>query len=95
MIKGEVKPGIYGYDLDELRFIREASGLDECREGDILLTCSLPRAGTILEANAPICKVQFRQRIMDENNKDISLFAKCVVREIYKRLVLEPKSEEK
>ena len=90
-VTGEIEPGIYHFDGGKLSFLRHAASLADCEsERDILITCGLPRKGTVVEPNAPICKVQSLNNIIDPSNlKHLTAEGREIVADVYRKLELK------
>ncbi|MFC1549190.1 hypothetical protein ACFL5E_04440 [Candidatus Omnitrophota bacterium] len=90
-----MRPGVYRLEDQGLRFVKEGASLSVCRgKEDFLVTCAVPEAGTIIEPNAAICKVQSLGNILDpENKRELTENAKKVVKNIYGRLRLREASK--
>ena len=57
---------------------------------DILITCGVPKPYTVVEQNAPICKIQLLKSALDPYDKrSFSSEARTVVSHVYEKLALE------
>ena len=88
-------PGAYRPEGRNLTFIREGSSLDVCRNNkDVLVTCGVPKAYTVIEPNAPICKIQTRGSALDPAGKrKLSPETKKIVAGIYSKFGLKDASK--
>jgi len=68
---GNLVPGVYRNNGDEIEFVRNGAVLMDCEEDeDILITCGVPPKYTKIEPNAPICKIQTRKNILSSENEE-------------------------
>ncbi|MDP8298776.1 MAG: ATP-grasp domain-containing protein [Candidatus Tantalella remota] len=90
-VTGELEPGIYRSDGGELSFVRHAASLADCEsERDILITCGVPGKGTVVEPNAPVCKVQLLKNIIDPSNLQyLTAEGREIVKDVYRKLNLK------
>jgi predicted ATP-grasp superfamily ATP-dependent carboligase len=95
VITGDIIPGLYHLEDNNLRFVKESASLSDCRDqNDILITCGVPKSNTIIESNAPICKIQMLKSVLDPvNKKEFTLEARKIVSAAYDKFKLE--TEEK
>jgi len=80
-----VVSGAYRLVKDTLLLIKKGASFDALSDSrDILITCGVPRINTVIEPNAPICKVQLLRSALDAGNKrQLSAEMKRIVPEIY------------
>ncbi|RKY41244.1 MAG: hypothetical protein DRP85_06825 [Candidatus Makaraimicrobium thalassicum] len=90
IVTGELLPGAYRPGNQGLTFARKGASLKACRDSnDILVTCGVPKPYTVVEPNAPICKIQMRKSALDPATKTkLSAGAKRTVAGVYKKLGL-------
>ena len=92
--KGELKPGAYKLKGNTLKFRKETASLAECAKDDILVTCAVPAPDTVIEPNAPICKIQSLSGALDESSRtELSGRMKKAVKSVYDMLALKPEKE--
>ncbi|MFH1305107.1 MAG: ATP-grasp domain-containing protein [Candidatus Omnitrophota bacterium] len=90
VVTGALDAGVYRMEGGKLIFIKEGATLDRCAGDDILVTCGVPKPYTVIEPNAPICKIQMRGNALNTANKrKLSGEAKKIVGCIYRKLALE------
>lgn len=93
VVTGSVEPGIYHFEADQLTFVRSAVSLSACTVAeDILITCAVPRVGTVVRQGAPLLKVQSCQPMVDVNTGNLLAWPKVSAHVIYNRLGLVPSS---
>ena len=85
-LKGMCSPGIYKYEESSLKHKRPAAVLTgEERPGEILVTCGVPEKGKTVENNAPLCKVQCLDSVVDSWDKTrLNKAAQTFISNIYK-----------
>lgn len=92
VVTGDFKPGIYRVDNEkELTFTRGSALLGACRNrNEILITCGVPRRYTVVEPNAPICKIQMPGGAVDIGSKrTFTPGAKKLISKVYAKFGLK------
>lgn len=95
VVTGDLLPGVYEFKEKELKFIKEAATLDECRDsGDILVTCGVPEQTKVIGPEAPLCKIQrLAKMVVSENNRELTDEMKEIVGQVYEKLALKTAGE--
>ncbi len=84
-------PGIYALRKKNLAFVRRGYRLSEVQENDeVLITCSPPARGTIVEPRGAFCKMEGVSSIYEEGEKQISTRARKMINILIRRLALSP-----
>jgi len=88
-------PGAYRLEGNTLLLVQKGASLDVLSgAGDVLITCGVPRRNTIIEPNAPICKVQFLKNALDPSSRrKLSAEMKNIVPEIYNMFGLDNRAK--
>lgn len=96
IVTGDLYPGVYRREGGRLRFVREGVSLVDCIKPDeVLITCAVPKPFTVVEPNAPICKIQMLKGVLDPVNKrELSAEVKKIVSSVYDKLGLKDASRE-
>jgi predicted ATP-grasp superfamily ATP-dependent carboligase len=91
IVGGSLKPGIYELNKDKMIFKKNAASITECSSiDDLLITCAVPKTSTIIEPNAPICKMQFLGSALEKKRKkELSPEIKKAISCVYKKLELK------
>ncbi len=95
VVTGDLPPGVYRLEGGGLRKVRDGATLGCCLgPDDILITCGVPKPFTLVEPNAPICKIQMRSGILDPAGKrQVVNKAKKIISCVYDRLGLKSEEE--
>ena len=95
IVMGRLEPGVYRLEDHNLNFMRRSASLASCRnQDDIMVTCGIPAPDTIVEPNAPICKVQMLKSGLDPANRSrLSKETKEIVMNVYKKLRLRERNK--
>ncbi len=90
VLVGEIKPGVYAVNEGNLEFVREGVSINSCRsKEEYLVTCGVPYVKTVVKPNAPICKVQTLNNLVDRRGKrELTDESKKVIRMVYDMLDL-------
>lgn len=89
-VKGNVKPGIYNLSMKSLKNYRKETSLLDCVNMDeFLLTCAVPRTGTIVKPAAPILKIIVPQRVYDIDRGGVLPWASDICTAVYDALELD------
>jgi len=85
-----LRPGIYHMKRQGLVFKRPSASLRDCRSGeDILITSGIPRQYTVVEPNAPICKVQMLANAVGVSDKRrLTSRTRRIIKDVYEKLGL-------
>jgi len=91
MINQNFLPGVYTKNNESFSRIRDGfSLLDVKYDEEFIVTCAVPRKGTIVKPGAPLLKILTLQRVVDVNSNvllpEISRFCKHV----YNQLITKP-----
>ena len=97
VVKGELEPGAYRLNGNDIDLVTEGATLADVKDkGNCLITCAVPPKGTVVEANAPLCKVQmFKAVVSEKNNKELTEEAKKIVKAVYRKLHLQKEEAKK
>ncbi|MFH1878597.1 MAG: ATP-grasp domain-containing protein [Candidatus Omnitrophota bacterium] len=83
-VTGGIKPGVYKLNKHGLSFLREGVLPGDCRDtGEILVTCGVPERNMVIAPDAPVCKVQTRESVLDGTRKGLSVDAEKKIRGVY------------
>jgi hypothetical protein len=95
VVTGGITPGIFNMKGGKLILSMQEASLAECRkEGDILVTCAVPKPFTVIEPGAPICKVQMRKAVLNRDNlRRLSPETAKIVRSVYEKIGLRDACE--
>ena len=84
-------PGIYTIKKGNPEFIRQGYRLSEVQDQDeVLVTCSPPAKGTIVEPRGAFCKLEGVSSIYEGGEKQISPYAREMIDIFTRRLALSP-----
>lgn len=88
-IGGELLPGVYTLEGDNLKFIRRGLSILDCRNTDeFVITCSVPEKDKLVEKDAPLLKLQSLSSFLNSDLKNLNRRTKRIVKKIYDRLDL-------
>lgn len=69
-VKGSVSPGIYKYR--DLKFDRFGTTVRDCNDdSEVLVTCSVPECGLVIDADAPLLKLHAPFSFFDTSTKSL------------------------
>jgi len=90
-VKGSLKPGVYSFENNELKYIREGYDFLSLKNPtEFLITDGVPKAGTKVKGWGRICRVLFNNKILaDPINNQLTNQAKMITRKIYQELNLK------
>lgn len=90
VITGDIRPGVYAFNGDDLGFVRSGASLGSCdSDKEYLVTCAVPYGGTVVKPNAPICKVQALNSLVDRRGMNkLTDEAGKAIKLVYKMLDL-------
>ncbi len=96
-VTGTLEPGVYRSKRESLEKVAEGATLaDVSSMSDILITCAVPKQFTIVEANAPICKIQTLGPVLQQGcRRVLSGKIKTAISCVYAGLGLKEMEEEK
>jgi len=90
-VQGNVKPGVYSFENNELKYIREGYdflALDNPSE--FVITDGMPKTGAKVKGWGRICRILFNDKILaDPINNQLTDKTKMVVKKIYQELNLK------
>jgi hypothetical protein len=91
MVTGDLRPGVYARKSGGIVFLGGAADIGACKKAnEYLITCGVPEKDMVIEANAPLCKIQARGPLIDRRGKrKLTTEAVFMVRDAYARLGLE------
>lgn len=90
-IGSSLEPGIYAIQNGKPEFIRRGYRLSDVQDQDeVLVTCSPPAKGTIVEPRGAFCKLEGVSSIYEGGEKQISPYAREMIDSFTRRLALSP-----
>ncbi len=91
IVTGNLTPGVYRQEDGDMKPVRESASLIDCGgPGDILVTCAVPKPFTVIDPDAPVCKIQMRNNAMDPaDRRKLTREARKVVSWAYDKLSLK------
>ncbi|MBU0571896.1 MAG: ATP-grasp domain-containing protein [Candidatus Omnitrophica bacterium] len=90
-VTGKLTPGVYRFKKGKFEKAAEGASLtDVVAMEDILITCGVPKMLTIVEPNAPICKIQTLGPVLEQGSgKTLSESIKMAISCVYDGLKLK------
>lgn len=90
IIKKQILPGVYEFEHEKLIYIRSGTALTDCRkENEILITSGVPFKNQVIAPFAPLCKMQFKNRVLSSDCKTLTSTASKIVRSLYQYLEID------
>ncbi|MFQ5952821.1 MAG: hypothetical protein ACE5JK_05390, partial [Candidatus Omnitrophota bacterium] len=95
IVTGDLKPGVYRKEGRKFVLRKESASIADCHgRDDVLVTCAVPRRYSVIEPNAPICKIQLlREALEPERKRMLSPDVRSIVSRVYTKLGLKSESE--
>jgi len=89
VVRGSLRPGVYVWDGAEGTYRREGLTVADCATDDeFVVTSSVPRPNTRVDASAFLCKIQTRREVLDGASNKLQTWAAQVCSWVYNALAL-------
>lgn len=83
-----VQPGVYRFDKGQLSFIRKGYSLLECENDEEFVICGgVPVQGAVLKADAPLIKLHFKNRVLNDDLYTLNPEIELLIKKIYNEFI--------
>ena len=75
-MQNRLDPGIYSIKCERVVFERPGLSSEDCKtEDEFVVTCAVPRTGTVVDPEAPLLKIQTLGEALDSEAKRLNVWA--------------------
>jgi predicted ATP-grasp superfamily ATP-dependent carboligase len=87
-IERSIKPGVYVYRDNDVEHVRSGFSLNDCKNRDeFTICCGVPYVGAFISPGAPLVKIHFRKRILDNDFMLLRPEIELIIKKIYNKFI--------